>query len=409
MVFANSMMSFNRLSKQYLNSAVLFALMLMALLTSVQAQSFKTTLPNVLLYDVKTGSMLYDKAIDEPFPPASIIKLLTAETVFMAIKAGKTTLETEYPITEQIWRKGGAPSRGSAMFAAVNSRVSVLDLLKGLIVMSGNDSALALAHGIGGSEEGFVTMMQERAKTIGLERSVVRNPTGFAHPEQKVTARDILKLTLHIIDKHPEFISLFSEREFTWNGIRQLNRNPLLAMNVGAEGMKTGNTAEAGFGLVASVLRGERRLIAVTMGAETSIARSLESRKLIDWGYENFSERKLLEQNTPLSEVSVSGGTSATVAIGLNQDLTMLLPISTQDKFETIIRFKSPLTAPIVAGSEVGRLSVINAGKVAIERPVYALQSVEQGSLTKRAFDNVKTWFWGLFRRGEPLKAGSKP
>jgi serine-type D-Ala-D-Ala carboxypeptidase (penicillin-binding protein 5/6) len=168
MVFANSMMSFNRLSKQYLNSAVLFALMLMALLTSVQAQSFKTTLPNVLLYDVKTGSMLYDKAIDEPFPPASIIKLLTAETVFMAIKAGKTTLETEYPITEQIWRKGGAPSRGSAMFAAVNSRVSVLDLLKGLIVMSGNDSALALAHGIGGSEEGFVTMMQERAKTIGL-------------------------------------------------------------------------------------------------------------------------------------------------------------------------------------------------------------------------------------------------
>jgi serine-type D-Ala-D-Ala carboxypeptidase (penicillin-binding protein 5/6) len=408
-VFAQGMTIFNNILQQCLRCAIISALLIVAAPTSVQSQSLKTTVPTVLLYDVKTGSMLFDKAIDEPFPPASIIKLLTAETVFTALKDGKTSFDTEYQITEQIWRKGGAPSRGSAMFAAVNSRVKVSDLLKGLIVISGNDAALALANGIGGTEENFVTMMQERAKVIGLKNSVIRNPTGFSHPEQKVTARDILQLTQYIIDKHPEFFSLFSEREFTWNNIRQLNRNPLLAMNIGADGMKTGNTAEAGFGLVVSVMRGDRRLIAVMMGADSATARSSEARKLIDWGYDNFSERKLLERNAPLAEVSVSGGLQNSVPIGVDQELSMLLPISSQDAFETVIKTKSPLKAPILAGTEVGRLSVMSAGKIMIERPVFALSNVEQGSLSKRAFDNIKTGFWGLFRRSEPARAGAKP
>eukprot|EP01036_Dinobryon_divergens_P051870 gene51870-69422_t len=208
------------------------------------AQSVQVTAPIAYLYDVNTRSPLFEKAADELFPPASIIKLLTAETVFAALKEGRITLQTEYPITEDVWRRGGAPSRGAAMFAPLNSRIAVSDLLQGLIVMSGNDAALALAAGLGGSETAFVALMQERAKAIGLTRSQVRNATGFSHPEQKVSAREMARLALHVIETYPENYPLFGQREFTWNAIRQTNRNPLLAMNIGADGMKTGNIGD---------------------------------------------------------------------------------------------------------------------------------------------------------------------
>jgi serine-type D-Ala-D-Ala carboxypeptidase (penicillin-binding protein 5/6) len=408
-VFALIMDLIRLIMRQSLKSAAMIAALLLVVSLPASAQSLKTNATISLLYDVKTGSFLFDKAIDEPFQPASLLKLLTAETVFAALKAGKTTLETEYQITEQIWRKGGAPSRSSAMFAAVNSRVAVSNLLRGLIVMSGNDAALALAHGLAGSEEAFVQLMQERAKILGLNRTIIRNATGFEHPEQRTTARDLMKLSLAIIDQYPEFYPLFSEREFTWNNIRQLNRNPLLSLNIGADGLMTGNAADDGFGLVASAQRGERRLIAVIMGAETALVRSAEARKLMEWGNDNFSERKLLERNVPLTEAKVSGGIDGVVPVGVDQDLTMLLPLSTQDSFETIIRYKAPLTAPVLAGAEIGKLTVMNAGKVMIERPVIALQAVERGSLTKRAMDNVKTWFWGLFRRSEAPRPPAKP
>jgi serine-type D-Ala-D-Ala carboxypeptidase (penicillin-binding protein 5/6) len=395
-VFALTMDLIRLITKQSLKSAAFVIALILAASLPVSAQSLKTNAPISLLYDVKTGSYLFDKAIDEPFQPASLLKLLT--------------LETEYQITEQIWRKGGAPSRTSAMFAAVNSRVSVSNLLRGLIVISGNDAALALAHGIAGSEEAFVLLMQERAKILGLNRTIIRNVTGFEHPEQKTTARDLMKLSLAIINEHPEFFSLFSEREFTWNNIRQLNRNPLLSLNIGADGFMSGNTSDDGFGLIATSQRGDRRLIAVIMGAETALIRSAEARKLLEWGSDNFSERKLLERQVALTEAKVSGGIDGVVPVGVDQDLTMLLPISTQDSFETIIRYKAPLTAPVLAGAVIGKLTVMNAGKVMIERPVVALQAVERGSLTKRAMDNVKTWFWGLFRRSEaPPRTPAKP
>jgi serine-type D-Ala-D-Ala carboxypeptidase (penicillin-binding protein 5/6) len=403
MVFAVAMALIRLKMRSFLKSVAFIAALLCAALPAT-AQSLKTNLPIALLYDVKTGSFLYDKAIDEPFQPASLLKLLTAEAVFASLKSGKTTLETEYQITEQIWRKGGAPSRSAAMFAAVNSRVSVSNLLRGLIVISGNDAALALAHGIAGSEEAFVQLMQERAKSLGLNRTTIRNAMGFEHPEQKTTARDLMKVALAIINNYPEFFPLFSEREFTWNNIRQLNRNPLLSLNIGADGFMTGNISDDGFGLVATAQRGDRRLISVIMGAETALARASEARKILDWGNDNFSERKLLDRNAPLADARVSGGKEGVVPVGIEQDLTMLLPISTQDSFETIIRYKAPLTAPVVAGDVIGKLTVMNAGKLMIERPVIALQAVERGSLTKRAMDNVKTWFWGLFRRSEPAQ-----
>jgi serine-type D-Ala-D-Ala carboxypeptidase (penicillin-binding protein 5/6) len=389
-----------------LRAFVPFSLALSCVMTTPSlAQSFKTNVPIAYLFDVKTNSVLFDKAADELFPPASIIKLLTAETVFTALKSGKIRPETEVFINEQIWRKGGAPSRGSAMFAAVRSRVGVTDLLKGLIVMSGNDAALALAEGVGGTEEAFVTLMQERARAIGLTRSQIRNATGFSHSEQKVTAKEMARLAGHIIQNHPEYYPLFAEREFTWNGIRQLSRNPLLTMNIGADGLKTGNIGEAGFGLVGSAVRDDRRLIVVIMGAETAVARASEARRLLEWGFDNFSIRKLLERRVHLAELKVSGGTSGLVPVGIGEDLALFMPVSVQDVVETSIRFKSPLMAPIVDGAEIGTLVVTRNGTIAAERPVIALQDVPQGSLAKRAFDNLSTWFLGLFRRNDPVRA----
>jgi serine-type D-Ala-D-Ala carboxypeptidase (penicillin-binding protein 5/6) len=364
------------------------------------AQSIQVTAPFAFLYDVGTKSVLFEKGADDLVAPASLVKLLTAETVFDALTRGEMNRETEYPITENVWRRGGAPSGGAAMYAPINSRVAVSNLLQGLIVMSGNDAALALAEGMAGSEQRFVERMQKRAALIGLTRSTFRNATGFANAEQKVTAREMARLALHIITTYPELYVLFNQREFTWNNIRQTNRNPLLNMNMGADGLKTGNTAEAGFNLVASAVQNERRLVAVVLGAETAQIRATDSRKLLEWGFGNFERKTLLEKAVPLTQASVSGGTVAQVNLGLASNLEALMPKSALDPVTVRINYKGPLKAPVEAGAEVGRLVILRGQVIALEAPVVALETVPQGSLTKRAWDNAVDSMLALFRKG---------
>jgi serine-type D-Ala-D-Ala carboxypeptidase (penicillin-binding protein 5/6) len=378
---------------------LLIATLAFSSLHGARAQSIQTTVPIVYLYDVGTKSVLFEKGADELFPPASIIKLLTAETVFDALKQGQVAMETEYLISEQTWRRGGAPSGGAAMFAALNSRVAVSDLLQGLLVMSANDAALALAEGLSGSEAEFLKRMQGRASALDLTRSQFRNATGFSHPEQRVTARDIAKLAGHIIQTYPEYYSIFGQREFTWNKIRQLNRNPLLTMNLGADGMKTGNIAEAGFGLVGSAVQDDRRLILVILGADSAVTRSAEAKKLLEWGFRNFERRKLLEKGVVLAEAKVTGGTSASVNLGVRDNIDMLLPKSSLDTVSTKIIYLGPIKAPVSAGTELGRLIVNRGTTVALEVPIVALSTVQEGSLGKRAFDNSWDWVSSLFRR----------
>lgn len=373
---------------------------LLATLAPAGAQTVQTVVPVAALYDVGTSSFLFLKGGDQPSPPASIVKLLTAEVIFDALARGEITADQELPITEAVWRRGGAPAGGSAMYAPLNSRVAVRDLLQGLIVQSGNDAALALATGLSGSEEAFVKRMQERAKALGLSRSQVRNPTGFAHPEQRMTAREIALLAAHIIRMHPDRYPLFGQREFTWNNIRQTNRNPLLAMNIGADGMKTGMIAESGFNLVGSAVQDGRRLIVVIMGAETAQVRSVEARKLLEWGFRNFERRKLLEKAAPLTEAQVSGGTVRQIQLGVADDIELLLPKSAGDQVSVLITYKGPLKAPLTAGQVIGALTVMRSGVPAHEMPVVALQDAPAGSLGKRAWDNVMDWTLGLFRRG---------
>ena len=372
---------------------------LLAAAMPVLAQSVQVSAPIAYLLDVGTGGMLFEKKADDPHPPGSVLKLLTAETVFKALQDGEITLEQEFPITEQVWRRGGAPAGSVAMFAPLNSRVSVGNLLQGLIVQSANDAALALAEGIGKGEAGFVTRMQERAKAIGLTRFEARNATGYGHPEQRVSARDAAKLTLHIIQNHPDRFPLFAQREFTWNNIRQTNRNPLLTMNIGADGMMSGMVQDSGFNLVGTAQQAGRRLVVVVFGAENAQARSADARRLLEWGFANFERKKLLEKGVPLADARVSGGTRAELPIGLKDDIELLLPKSAQDNVTVSINHRSPLRAPIAIGDEVGRLQVKRNQAVALDVPVVALEAAEQGSLRKRAWDNSVEWMTGLFRR----------
>ncbi len=363
------------------------------------AQSVQVASPIAYLLDVGTNGMLFDKRADEPHPPGSVLKLLTAETVFKALKDGEITLEQEFPITEQVWRRGGAPAGSVAMFAPLNSRVSVANLLQGLVVQSANDAALALADGIAKSEAAFVQRMQERAKAIGLTRFEARNATGYAHPEQRVSARDAAKLTLHLIGTYPERMPLFSQREFTWNNIRQTNRNPLIALNIGADGMMGGMVQDGGFNLVGTAQQGDRRLVVVVLGAESAQVRLADARRLLDWGFGNFEKRKLLEKGVPLADAKVSGGVRPEIPIGLKDDIEMLLPKSAQDTVTATILTRSPLRAPIAAGAEVGRLQVKRNQAVALDVPIVALEAAPQGSLTKRAWDNSVEWASSFFRR----------
>src|SRR5262245_49731075 len=213
------------------------------------AEGFQTAAPHAILIDADSGSVLFEKAADVLTFPASLSKLMTVEVVFHEIKEGRLDPDTEFMISENAWRRGGAPSGGSAMFAQLNSRVKVMDLLQGVIVQSGNDACIALAEGIAGNEPQFAEMMNKRARELGLTRSHFMNSTGLHDPDHKVTMRELAKLAQYIIKTYPEYYKIFGEREFTWNRIRQQNRNPLLTMGVGADGLKTGFTKEAGYGV----------------------------------------------------------------------------------------------------------------------------------------------------------------
>jgi D-alanyl-D-alanine carboxypeptidase (penicillin-binding protein 5/6) len=386
------------MARRPLPFALALVLALAAALGGARAQSVQVASPIAYLLDVGTDGMLFEKKADELHPPASLVKLLTAETIFHALKAGEVTLEQDLPITENVWRRGGAPSGGAAMFAPLNSRVSVSNLLQAMLVQSANDAALALAEGIAKSEAAFVSRMQERAKVIGLTRSKFGNATGYAMPEQRVTAREMALLARHVIETYPDRFPLFGQREFTWNNIRQTNRNPLIAANAG-DGLATGNLGEAGFNIVGTAQQDGRRLIAVVMGADSAQTRAADVRRLLDWGFSNFEKRKLLDKDIALTDAKVSGGVKPGVSLGLRDDIELLLPKSAQDVVTSTIIYRSPVRAPVAKGAEIGRLQVRRNQGVALEVPVVALDSVDQGSLGKRAWDNSLDWMAGLFRR----------
>jgi D-alanyl-D-alanine carboxypeptidase (penicillin-binding protein 5/6) len=248
------------------------------------ADQIQSVAPYAILIEAKSGVVLFEKNADDLMRPSSMAKLMIAEFVFKAIREGRLRLDDKFTISEGAWRRGGEPSGVSTMYAALGSQITVLDLLRGALIVSGNDACIALAEGVAGSEPKFATELNARAKELGLVKSNFSNATGLPDPNLRVTSRELAKLAQHIIWTYPELYRIFGEREFTWNNIRQQNRNSLLFMGIGADGMKTGFTDDAGYGLVGSTVRNDIRLIVVVNGLPTDKERGDAARKLLEWG-----------------------------------------------------------------------------------------------------------------------------
>ncbi|MBD8907381.1 D-alanyl-D-alanine carboxypeptidase family protein [Methylorubrum zatmanii] len=386
--------------------AVLFGLVLRP--SEARAQIFQTAAVHAILIDAESGSVLFEKAADEPFSPASMAKLMTAEIVFRAIKEGRLSLDSEFTVTEDAWRRGGAGGGGSSMFAQVNSRIKLSDLLRGLIVQSGNDAAITIAENMAGTEEAFAGMMNQRAKEIGLTRSTFRNATGYSAPDQKVTARDMARIAQYLIDTYPEFYKIYSEREFTWNKIKQQNRNPLLTLDIGADGLKTGYLEESGYALTGSAVQNGQRLIMVVSGLKTARDRAAEARKLMEWGFRAFEPRQVFTANETVAEVSVFGGEKGSVPVVANKPVRLLLPRGASDRISAKVVYQGPVVAPVEQGREVARLRVTRGDNIALEQPLYAGETVAAGTLSQRAMDAALEVGTDLIRRAfEKAKGGT--
>ena len=369
--------------------------------SGTKKEEFATQAPLAILIDAESGTVLYEKNADQLTPPSSLAKLMTAETVFNEIKEGRLTLDTEFMVSEDAWRRGGAPSHTSSMFAPIHSRVRVEDLIRGMIIQSGNDACITLAQGIAGNEPKFAEMMTRRARTIGLTKSFFSNSTGLPDPTLRVTVRELAKLAQHIIRTYPEFYPIYGEKEFTWNKIRQQNRNPLLTMNLGADGMKTGFTEEGGYGLVGSAVQNGLRLIVVVNGLKSQQDRANEARKLLEWGFKGFETRHLFAEGQAIGYAKVFGGAQGSVPlVGAGGMVSVLVPRNTTDKIVARIVYTGPVRAPVQEGQPIGVLRVWRAEHLTLEVPLRAQENVGVGNLTQRAIDAATELVIGLFRSG---------
>jgi D-alanyl-D-alanine carboxypeptidase (penicillin-binding protein 5/6) len=356
--------------------------------------------PNAILIEAGSGSVLFEKNADELRAPSSMMKLMAVETVFHAIKQGDVKLSDEYRVSENAWRRGGAPSGGSTMFAAIHSRISVDDLLHGAIIQSGNDACITLAEGIAGSEQAFAAMMTKRARELGMTQSTFANSNGLPDPGNKMTVRELAKLARYIIQTYPEFYKLFGEKEFTWNKIRQQNRNPLLNSLEGADGLKTGFTKEGGYGMVGSAVQNGMRLIVAVNGLEDPDDRASEAKKMLEWGFRNFEARTLFAARQPVGYAKVFDGDSRSVKLTSPKPIEVMVQKNGSDKLIARIVYNGPVRAPIEPGQQVGVVKVWRGGNIAVEAPVYAAESVGVGSTIRRAIDGASELVIGMFRLG---------
>ncbi|MET0429384.1 MAG: D-alanyl-D-alanine carboxypeptidase family protein [Microvirga sp.] len=361
--------------------------------------SFQTIAPQAILMDAETRAVLFEKNPDQLNAPASMTKVMTAEVVFRELKGGRLTMDREFTVSENAWRKGGAGSGGSAMFAKVHTPIRVEDLLRGLVIQSGNDAAITFAEGIAGTEENFARIMNDRAREIGLTHSTFRNSTGYGDPDQKVTVRDLAKLALYVIETYPDYYKIYGEREFTWNKIRQQNRNPLLFMDIGADGLKTGNIEESGYGLIGSAVQNGQRLIVVVNGLKTAKDRASEARKLLDWGFRSFESRQFFASTDVVGDAQVFGGQSRSVPLMAYKPVRVLMPKGESDRMVARIIYDGPLMAPVAKGAQVGRLQIMRGDVTALETPLYAGEDVGVGSLRQRALDGLLEVSTGWMRR----------
>lgn len=364
-------------------------------------EGYDADAPTAILIEAGSGAVLFEKNADELRAPSSMMKLMTAEVVFHAIKQGEIKLTDQYHVSENAWRKGGAPAGGSTMFAEIHSRIPVDDLLHGAIIQSGNDACMVLAEGIAGNERSFAEMMTKRAREIGLTQSTFANSNGLPDPGNKMTVRELSKLARHLILTYPDFYKLFGEREFTWNKIKQPNRNPLLNSLTGADGMKTGYTKEGGYGMVGSAVQNGMRLIVVVNGLDDPDDRASEAKKMLEWGFRNFESRTLFAaKDQVVGYAKVFGGESRYVKLTSAEPVRVMIQKNGNDKLIARIVYNGPVRAPIEPGQAVGVVRVWRGTNIAVEVPLQAGEAVAAGSTMRRALDGASELMIGLFRAG---------
>lgn len=338
-----------------------------------RAEDLQTTAQTLYIVDYQTGAVLADKNSTARIEPASLTKMMTAYLVFEALKNGKLKLTDTFPVSERAWRM-----QGSKMYVELNNSIKLEDLLRGIIVQSGNDACIVVAEGMAGSEEAFADRMNAKAKEFGMTGTHFVNSNGWPDPNHYTTARDLEILARHLIADYPEYYPYFSEISFTYHGIKQGNRDPLLYKHVGADGIKTGHAEGPGYSLVSSGVQNGRRIIMVVQGLDSKQSRSDEALQLYQWAFRNFDDVTVAKANAPLVQAPVWLGASETVALGPKGDIVLTLPRDSHGKLKATAVFDGPLAAPIAAGQQVGVLRLEAPGMAPMEVPLVTTSAVEK-------------------------------
>lgn len=378
--------------------AVSFACLLVALVVALPlavaggrpASALETNAREAVLMDYDTGQILFEKNAEDLMPPASMTKIMTVFLAFERLQDGRLKMTDEIPISENAWRKGG-----SKMFVEVGSRIPLEDLLQGIIVQSGNDATIALAEAISGTEEAFAELMTKRAREIGLEKSVFRNSTGWPDPEHRMTAKDLAILAGEIIRRFPEYYRFFSETSFTYNKIKQGNRNPLLYKGMGVDGLKTGHTENAGYGLTVSAKRGDRRLILVVNGLTSVRERSDEGERLIEWGFREFENLTFARKGEPIESAEVWLGDRPKVPLVADRDVVMAVKRNARRDVVVSVEYSGPIPAPIAAGQPIATLRIASPGMADRTLPLYAGAAVDRLGPLGRVTSAIGHLIWG--------------
>ena len=379
--------------RKKLYSSVLTAGLVLAGIGS--AAAIETQARNAILMDYDTGQYLYVKDHEKMVPPASMSKLMTVNMIFEKLKDGSLSLDDTFTVSERAWKLGGAASGGSTMFLKIGEKVRVEDILKGILIQSGNDACIVAAENLAGSEDDFAEMMNKRARELGLNNSSFANSTGLPHPDQKMSVEDLAKLARHIIKEFPEFYHIFSEKYYTHNNITQGNRNPLLYSMPNADGLKTGHTEEAGFCLTASAKKGERRLIEVMTGMNSNKERSEEAERLMEWGFREFNNYNLLNKGQEIAEIPVVFGNEKEVRLVVPETVKRTLKKSQAPKIKMTAVYDKPVKAPVAAGDKLGEVRIELDGQEMENVPLVADRNIEKLGFFGRIGQNLKYLLFG--------------
>ena len=363
------------------------------------AQNFEVSATQAMMIDGETGSILYQKNSRTKFEPASLTKLMTAEVVFHLLESGELHEDQLVHISVNAWRTGGAPSRTNTMFAPVNSDISVLDLLRGMIVANGNDAAIALAEGISGSEEKFADLMNERAKELGLNSSHFVNATGLPQNGQYTTASDVICLSRYIATHYPKYFKIYSEPEITWSKITQRNKNPLFAMDIGAQGLANAYSDSSGFSTSVVIQNNNRQLFLVLNGIKKEKDRPIEAAKLLNWGMTAFEFKQVFPKGAIVGYARVFGGIMPVVPLSVKEPVDILMNIEKKPVISAKIIYHGPLDAPISPDVEVGKLQIFANKTVLLEKPVFTVNEVAETGLVGKAKDALYELTIGWLRK----------